>query len=88
MTFKYIFTLGEERLPGYGHLYDFCHIPFDNIILKTLQQQHGFPSLPCLWSRLNSYDKYLDRQKWVREQFKCVPLDIEFKLWARGLPGK
>jgi hypothetical protein len=80
MTFKYIFTLGEAKFPGYSHLYHLCHIPFDNIVLKKLRSD-GFPSLPCPWSRLNSYDTYLDRQNWVRKQFDLAPLDVEFRLW-------
>jgi hypothetical protein len=27
MTFKYIYVLGDERIPGFGHLYDLCHVP-------------------------------------------------------------
>jgi len=38
MAFKYIFTLGEQRLPGFGHLYGFCHVPLDNILIGHMQQ--------------------------------------------------
>jgi hypothetical protein len=52
MTFKYIFTLGEKGPPGYGHLYDLCHIPFDNIVIENLKL-HGFsiPTMPVEPSR-------------------------------------
>ena len=32
MSLKYIFALGEERLPGHQRLYKFCHIPLDKRI--------------------------------------------------------
>ena len=85
MTFKYIYVLGEERFPGFGHLYDLCHVPLDNILIEALRA-HGFRALPCAWSRLNDYDTYLDRQRGVRSRFRLAPLDVEFQLWM-GRPA-
>ncbi len=88
MTFKYIYVMGEQRLPGFDHLYDFCHVPLDNILIDRLLT-YEFPRLQCAWSRLNNYDTYLDRQHWVRNRFKSLaPLDVEFRLWmGQSLPG-
>ncbi len=87
MTFKYIYVMGEQRLPGFGHLYDLCHVPLDNILMDSLRP-YDFPSLPCAWSRLNNYDVYLDRQRWIRIHFKEAPLDVEFRLWmGKSLPA-
>ena len=36
MAFKYIFTMGEQRLPGFERLYPFCHVPLDNILLVQM----------------------------------------------------
>lgn len=80
MTFKYIYTMGEQRLPGFGHLYNLCHVPLDNILIDALTH-YGFPPLPCKWSKLADYDTYLDRQLWVRKRFPLAPLDVEFRLW-------
>lgn len=80
MTFKYIYTLGESHVLGYGTLYPFCHVPLDNILIEQLSQ-YEFKALPDRWSRLDNYDIYLDRQKWVRHRFKEVPLDVELLLW-------
>jgi len=80
MTFKYIFTMGEQRLQGFGDVYQFCHVPLDNVLIEQLTK-YGFPKLPCAWSRLNNYDKYLEYQQWIRQRFDRVPLDIEFLLW-------
>jgi len=86
MTFKYIYVMGEKRLTGFQHLYGLCHVPLDNILMDALKE-YGFEPLPCAWSRLNDYDVYLDRQRWVRNRFPLVPLDTEFQLWMhRPLP--
>jgi hypothetical protein len=37
MTMKYIFTVGEQRVSGFGSVYLYCHVPFDNILLKQLE---------------------------------------------------
>jgi hypothetical protein len=58
-------------------------VPLDNIVLEALEAK-GMQPLPCSWSRLKSYEIYLDRQKWVRERFPHqVPLDVEFLLWLQ-----
>jgi hypothetical protein len=80
MTFKYIYVMGEARVPGFRHVYDLCHVPLDNILMDAFRQ-YDFEPLPCAWSRLNDYDLYLDRQRWVRNHFPLAPLDVEFNLW-------
>jgi hypothetical protein len=62
MTFKYIYTMGEQRVSGFGHLYDFCHVPLDQILLDALRD-YGLQPLGCSWSRLDDYELYLERQK-------------------------
>jgi hypothetical protein len=86
MTFKYLYMMGEQRLPGFSHLYDFCHVPLDQILIDALRK-YGFRPIKS-WSRLNDYEVYLDRQRWVRNQFRLIPLDVEFYLWmGRPLPS-
>ncbi len=80
MTFKYIYVLGENRILGYRDLYQLCHVPFDNILIKRLGK-YGFPRLSKSWSRLDDYDEYLSHQEWIRRRFSLVPLDVEFILW-------
>lgn len=83
MAFKYVFTMGEKRLPNYFHVYEFCHIPIDNIIINNLSAFHP-PKLTCAWSRMDDYDKYMEFQNWVRECFKgSAPLAVEFFLWQQ-----
>jgi hypothetical protein len=84
MTFKYIYVMGEKRIAGFGHLYDLCHVPLDNILFAAIQK-YGFQPLDCSWSRLDDYEAYLERQRWFRTQFKLAPLDAEFFLWLGKL---
>ncbi len=80
MTLKYIFTLGEQRVKGFEFAYPYCHVPLDNILINRLKS-YGFPSLNCAWSRLDNYDEYLQKQKWIRQRFSRPPMDVEFLLW-------
>ena len=82
MTLKYIFTVGDRRIPGFEAAYHHCHVPLGNIILRQLEK-YGFPKLNCAWSRLDDYGEYLQKQNWIRQNFSLVPLDIEFILWLR-----
>jgi hypothetical protein len=79
MTLKYIFTVGEEHIPGFGPAYTLCHAPIDKIVLGELTR-YGFdlPSKP--WSQFD-YDEYFKCQEWMRDRFKPTPLlSIEFLL--------
>jgi len=86
MTFKYVYVMGEQRLPGFAHLYDFCHVPLDQILIDAFKK-YEFQPLKCAWSRLDDYEVYLDRQRWVRNRFRLPPLDVEFYFWmGKPLP--
>ena len=81
MTLKYVFAIGEKRLPGFESCYPFAHIPIDNVFIEALQVYKKV-SLPCAWSRIDDYDVYLKLQ----EEFRCafpnsIPLAVEFRLW-------
>jgi hypothetical protein len=80
MTLKYIYLLGEERVPGYASLYSYCHMPIDRIIVDRLAAL-GSPVLSKSWSRIDDYDEYWRYQNWIREHFDLGPLDVEFFLW-------
>ena len=87
MTLKYVFTVGEEHIPGFGPAYAFCHAPIDNIVLGELTR-YGFDCPRKVWSQFD-YGEYFKCQEWMREKFKPTPLlSVEFLLWmspdARG----
>lgn len=82
MSLKYIFTMGEDRIPGFLPCYNFCHIPIDNILLKELEK-YQVPPITCAWSRLDDYKEYFDFQLWVRNKFNRIPMDVEFRLFKR-----
>lgn len=80
MTFKYIFSYGNKYLDGYDEIYQFCHVPLDNILIDELKKFYP-PKLKTSWSRINNYETYIEYQNWFRNKFDNLPLDVEFKLW-------
>lgn len=46
MTLKYVFTLGEARLPGFQRHYPFAHVPIDNVLSKP-HYPTGDPIYSC-----------------------------------------
>jgi hypothetical protein len=86
MTLKYVYTMGDQRLPGYGHLYPFAHSPLDNIMLRQLNMIGDPPELSAPWSRISDYDEYLRFQRWMRACFTgSAPLAVEFHLWQQDV---
>lgn len=84
MSFKYMFALGKQRLPGIDLNYQYFHVPIDNIIQKILKLENIKP-FKISWSRINSYENYLDYQKQIRLKFSNrIPLDVEFLLFNKS----
>jgi hypothetical protein len=79
-TLKYVYTMGEVRIPGCSQLYSYCHVALEQDTLDKLET-YGMPPLPCPWYRLEDYHVYLRCQKWIRRRFEFAPLDVEFLLW-------
>jgi hypothetical protein len=80
MTFKYIFTLGERRLPGYQALYPFCHVSLDNILIAALAK-NGFPDLASpLEPHRRLYCLFASSGMCARP-FPYSPQDTESFLW-------
>lgn len=75
MTFKYIYSHGDIYLNGYDELYQFCHVPLDNILIKELKTFNP-PKLKTSWSRINNYKIYLEYQNWFRNKFTDLPLKL------------
>jgi hypothetical protein len=86
MTFKYIYLM-KGRVEGFDHLYGFCHVPLDNILLGELKK-HELPVPNVAWSKL-SYREYMEAQNWLRQHFTQTSLlDVEFRLWlGRHMPS-
>jgi hypothetical protein len=84
MTLKYVFAMGESRLPGYLSYYSFAHIPIDNVFVAAAKAIGG-PDLPMPWSRLDDYAIYFRLQEGYRKMLApSAPLAAEFKLWLDG----
>ena len=88
MTLKYLFFLGENRVPGISLNYAFFHIPIDNVIQDKLYKKYGIEKLPVAWSTLD-YETYHQYQKKVRETLDgIIPMDEEFRLFNEAMREK
>ncbi len=82
MTLKYLFILGEDKIPGIETNYHFFHIPIDNIIQKELSNKYQIDKIGNPWSKIENYADYLKYQKKVREKINDeIPMDIEIRLF-------
>jgi len=77
MSLKYCLVIDPQQ---YSKNCIYFHVPIDNIILGKLT---GFPSIGT-WSRLASYDRYIDFQDWFRDTYpRKAPILSELELWSR-----
>ena len=73
MTLKYLSMFDHKQTE---RLYEYFHVPIDNYIIKATNYKFS-----TAWSRINSYKEYIDFQKWFRNKYDGIPLDMEFKMW-------
>ncbi len=93
MAFKFVYAMGERRVPDFDAIYRYCHVPIDNVVLDRLETGSynipRAPFFPCHWSRIDDYGQYLEFQSWLRQRFTVPPLDVEFLLWmGKGVPAE
>ena len=80
MTLKYL-SMFDHKVTE--KTYEFYHVPIDNYILKSTK----YKEFDTAWSKITSYDKYLKFQKWFRETYDGIPLDVEFNMWLKEGKG-
>ena len=81
MSLKYLYALGESRVPNISTNFNYFHIPIDNIIQERLKSL-GVKRINGSWSRLKTYEEYFTYQRTVRDRFPGrVLMDIEFELF-------
>lgn len=81
MSLKYLFILDRPRVDPY---WEYCHVPIDRYLLRGIEL-HDPPRFGCAWSRIDSYDRYLEFQGWFRSEMAGIPMDNEWKIWLRPL---
>ncbi len=80
MTLKYYSMLKPQKVEC---VYEFFHVPIDRYIIHCTNY-----AFDCAWSKIDEYDKYLDFQKWFRNTYKGIPLDVEFRIWLNEVLHK
>ncbi|MFA7057373.1 MAG: hypothetical protein WC155_07420 [Candidatus Cloacimonadales bacterium] len=79
MTIKYFFVF-QDKIKDFEKLYQYSHIPIDNIIIDKLE----YKDFNTSWSRNNDYDEYLLFQKYIRSiTGDMTPLEFEFRLFTQ-----
>lgn len=74
MAMKYVSMFNHKAITN---IYEYCHIPIDNYVL-SVTKYYGFN---VAWSKIKSYEDYIDFQICFRNKYKEIPLDEEFYLW-------
>ena len=79
MALKYISMFEHKKTES---TYEYYHVPIDNYILKSTKYKFD-----TAWSKITSYEKYYDFQKWFRNTYDGIPLDVEFNMWLKEGKG-
>lgn len=73
MSLKYLSMIDYSLVENH---YEYFHVPIDNYIVDITNIR-----LSTAWSRINSYETYLNFQKLFTDKYPGIPLDEEFRLW-------
>ena len=82
MTFKNLYILDESGVTD--HIISFLHIPIDNYILEEAKSLDGFIEFDTAWSKIESYDRYLEFQKWFASMWNIPPFKKELSMWIES----
>lgn len=91
MTMKYLYVLEPDKVKP---IYGFLHIPLDNYIIEAAKRDYGITPPKGAWSRIKSYDKYIQFEENLIGMLHEIPLDWEFRKWIeeasrqKGRAGK
>jgi len=81
MTMKYLYILGCLDLSA---IFNFFHVPLDNIVFNAAKKTLNIPKPSQSWSRMDDYFcEYMEYQKHIRESISVPPLRWEFSNWIR-----
>lgn len=80
MALKYVSMFDHNAT---APTYEYYHVPIDNYILKSTK----YKEFDTAWSKITSYEKYLEFQKWFRNNYDGIPLDVEFTMWLKEGKG-
>jgi hypothetical protein len=87
MSLKYLYVMGDVRVPNIKRNYRFFHIPIDNYIIEGFfkKSDKKINKIVGAWSKLD-YENYIKYQCQLRED--CNPrilMDVEFEMFNKEL---
>ena len=64
------------------NVFNFFHIPMDNYIYNAVKKQLGIKIPKKRWSRIDTYEEYMDYQEEIWEKIKGqLPIEWEIFNW-------
>lgn len=88
MTLKYLAILDHDPV---AHVYQFMHVPIDNVIYEQAEQIGAKRGTRKAWSRLDR-EGYLEYQSLLKDRVSsevgkdCIPMDWETEAWIERAP--
>jgi hypothetical protein len=87
MSIKYAVALGEQRVPGFQHVYSVAHAPLDRVVLGILAHEGKHP-IDTVWSKIDNYGKYMECQRCIRALYPGeTALEAEYRIWLQAMEG-
>ncbi len=81
MMMKYLYVL---QTPEVEKIIPLLHVPIDNYIYQQAEEELHVPRIDCCWSKIDSYEQYIDYQNAIRKAVETAPLLWEFEAWQRA----
>lgn len=85
MAIKYLYAMQTSGIERYVAV---LHVPIDNYIYQQAEEELHVPRIDCCWSKIDSYEQYIDYQNAIRKAVETVPLLWEFEAWQRATSSR
>lgn len=80
MMMKYLYVI---QFPEIERIIPVLHVPIDNYIYQQAEDELHVPRINGCWSKIDSYELYLDYQNAIRKAVETAPILWEFEAWQR-----
>lgn len=81
MMMKYLYVI---QIPEVERVIPVLHVPIDNYIYQQAEDELHVPRINGCWSKIDSYELYLDYQHAIRKAVETAPILWEFEAWQRA----
>lgn len=85
MMMKYLYVI---QIPEIERIIPVLHVPIDNYIYQQAEEELRVPRINCCWSKIDSYELYLNYQNAIRKAVETAPILWEFEAWQRATSNR